>query len=216
MEKSSIFDKNCADIVCNRLQEARVEKKMTIKDVSEACGIPLPTLGRFFANPTANPSFFTVSAVAVALGVSLDSLVADACNAEPPTPCPGEIEILHSRIDMLESQLEGAKQLLGKTEQQVEILKRSHKIMEKGVAERKPIIFGLCGLAILLAAALFSYLSADFAAADIGFIRGREISSPVLGVLLIAIVCVLLFLAHTYVSRRVKSRRAEGEKNENP
>lgn len=68
------------------LRQARGERSMV--DVAAAAGVSAETLRKIETGRAPTPAFFTVAALAHALDVSLDDLVA-ACAAEDPDDCTG-------------------------------------------------------------------------------------------------------------------------------
>ncbi|WP_093838269.1 helix-turn-helix domain-containing protein [Streptomyces aidingensis] len=66
------------------LREARGERSMT--EVAAAAGVSAETLRKIETGRAPTPAFFTVAALATALGLSLDELAAAAGDAEPETP----------------------------------------------------------------------------------------------------------------------------------
>ena len=57
------------------LREARGARSMT--EVAATAGVPVETLRKIESGRVPTPAFFTVAALAAALGLSLDSLAAD-------------------------------------------------------------------------------------------------------------------------------------------
>lgn len=193
------FDKNITEFVCTRLQQTHVEKNVTIKEVSEATGIPCSTLSSFFANPGANPSFYVVARVSLALEVSLDEVIAEACGIPPEPEAPPaseEADQLRHDLELSRLELENAKQLLAKTEEQVDLCK-------SGIAERKPVIYGLCGLTILAVSMLLIYIVRDAMTPTQGLIRADGIS-PWIAIGVFVFVCLALYVAHNAAKRRKK------------
>ncbi|GAB3961845.1 helix-turn-helix domain-containing protein [Streptomyces sparsus] len=68
------------------LRQARGERSMV--DVAAAAGVSAETLRKIETGRAPTPAFFTVAALAHALDVSLDDLVA-ACTAEDADDCIG-------------------------------------------------------------------------------------------------------------------------------
>ncbi|WP_165984922.1 helix-turn-helix domain-containing protein [Streptomyces sp. YIM 98790] len=62
------------------LREARGERSMA--DVAAAAGVSAETLRKIETGRAPTPAFFTVAALATALGLSLDELAAAACAEE--------------------------------------------------------------------------------------------------------------------------------------
>jgi transcriptional regulator with XRE-family HTH domain len=68
-------------LLAARLQEARVQGRLTREQLSAAAGVSTRALVRLELEGTADPGFFTVAALAEALGLSLDDLAGDARRA---------------------------------------------------------------------------------------------------------------------------------------
>lgn len=62
------------------LREARGSRSMT--EVAAASGIPVETLRKIETGRIATPAFFTVAALAAAVGLSLEDVVAYCTDAE--------------------------------------------------------------------------------------------------------------------------------------
>ena len=67
-----------------RIEQARIERHMTVKQLSTISGVPEATYSNIIKGRSANPSFQTVQALALALGLSLDDAVAAASASTPP------------------------------------------------------------------------------------------------------------------------------------
>lgn len=67
-----------------RIEQARIERHMTVKQLSTISGVPEATYSNIIKGRSANPSFQTVQALALALGLSLDDAVAAASANTPP------------------------------------------------------------------------------------------------------------------------------------
>lgn len=167
---------------CDRLPAALREEKerqhYTYPQIAQATGVPEHTVGKFFSGTLANPSVFHVAAYCILLHVSLDSLFGIA---NPQTD------------SQLRQELAVTKMALAKTEEQVSIYK-------SGIKERKPLIYGLCGLCIAMFLMLATYICLDALAPSMGLIQQGSVS-PVIVVGGFAVVCACLYLAHTVVKR---------------
>ena len=62
------------------LREARGPRSMT--EVAAVSGVPVETLRKIETGRIATPAFFTVAALAAAVGLSLEDIVAYCANAE--------------------------------------------------------------------------------------------------------------------------------------
>ena len=65
------------------LREARGTRSMT--EIAAASGVPVETLRKIETGRIATPAFFTVAALAAALGLSLEQIATDCAAAGPDT-----------------------------------------------------------------------------------------------------------------------------------
>lgn len=171
------------------LKAEKSRQGLTNQQLSDLSGVPLATTGRILAGTVSNPGFFHVAAICNALGLSMDECIG-------LTPQPQED---HSAV-------------LEKTEQQVDLLRERSRMMEREIVSMRrsytPIVYGLCGLCILLAAVLMTYMVLDYRDPTQGLIRpGSTSLVPILGAA--AIVTFSLLLLHTVVSRQIKKSKEE-------
>ena len=67
-----------------KLKVIRDEKKITNVEIARITNIPLATVTRVFNGQTPNPTFETISRIALSLGISLDELIGLKEPDEPP------------------------------------------------------------------------------------------------------------------------------------
>lgn len=173
----------------SRLRHEKAASGKTTRQIVQDTGIPKTTLDRFFAGTLSTLSFPYAVALCTYFGLSVDS----ALGLSPPEP-------------------ENQTAVLEKTEQQVDLLRERSRMMEREIVSMRrsytPIVYGLCGLCILLAAVLMTYMVLDYRDPTQGLIRpGRTSLVPILGAA--AIVAFSLLLLHTVVSRRIKKSKEE-------
>ena len=70
----------------DKLKAIRDEKHLTNVEVAKLADTPLPTITRIFNGQTPNPTFETISRIAIAMGVSLDELIGLKPSDAPPVP----------------------------------------------------------------------------------------------------------------------------------
>ena len=70
----------------DKLKEIRDEKQLTNVEIAKIGDIPLATVTRVFNGQTPNPTFETISRIAIALGVSIDELIGLKPFDAPPVP----------------------------------------------------------------------------------------------------------------------------------
>lgn len=62
-------------MITQMLKQMKEERKLTVKQISQASGIPESTISRVLSGHTDNPGFDTVSAIVRAMGGSLDEII---------------------------------------------------------------------------------------------------------------------------------------------
>lgn len=72
--------------IVEKLKMIKEDKGITNTELEKLSNIPLATITRVFNGHTPNPSFETISRIAIALGVSLDEVVGLKEPDETPTP----------------------------------------------------------------------------------------------------------------------------------
>lgn len=100
-----------------KLKMIKEEKDLTNAEIAELGDIPLPTVTRVFNEKTLNPTFETITRIAIAMGVSLDELVGLKQPDEPPIPSPIETT-LNSYAELLKVKDDRIKEL--KEEKEIE------------------------------------------------------------------------------------------------
>lgn len=173
------------------LKAEKSRQRLTNQQLSDLSGVPLATTGRILAGAVSNPGFFYVAAICNVLGLSMDECIGLTPQLRPD----------HSAV-------------LEKTEQQVDLLQESRRMMEREIISIRrsytQIVYGLCGLCILLAAALMTYMILDYRDPTRGLIRpGSASLVPILGGA--AIVILSFLLLHIIVSRQIKKSKEESD-----
>lgn len=160
----------------------------TNQSVADSTGIPISNVGKFFSGALTSPSVFYTAAMCIHLGMSLDELfeIAQPENAE--------------KIKQLESQLE-------KANSDLELVRHHNELLESGIKDRKPVIFGLTTVCMLLAVALMGYLSMDVGNLNFGFFTHDGIS--VIGIINIAIVIASISVLVSRFIRLKKEKRTD-------
>lgn len=157
----------------------------TNQSVADSTGIPLSNVGKFFSGALSSPGVFYTAAMCIHLGMSMDELfeIAPPENAE--------------KIKHLESQLERANSDL-------ELVRHHNELLESGIKDRKPVIFGLTAVCLLLTVALMSYLTMDVSNLNFGFFTHEGVS--VVGIIIVALPLVS---AVVLAARFIKSRKGK-------
>lgn len=196
MGKQTIIQKiqpNC-DNLYKEIKAATIAQHKTHRDIVENTGVPRSTVAKFLSGSISNPGVFFVSAICIYLGLSLNELM----GITPPPPEQDE-----SAVEIAE-----LKGKLSKSEMEAALLREHCKIYEAGIAERKPIIYGLTGLCIFLSMAFVTYLLIDISDSAHGFIRPNQPVSPVFVLLVLAIISTAFITVHSVVKKIMKSKRS--------
>lgn len=101
----------------DKLKMIKEEKDLTNVEIATLSNVPLATVTRIFNKQTLNPTFETISAIAIGMGVSLDELVGLKQPDEPPIASPIE-NTLNSYSELLQEKDDRIKEL--KEEKEIE------------------------------------------------------------------------------------------------
>ena len=93
-----------------KLKVIRDEKKITNVEIAKISNIPLATITRVFNGQTPNPTFETISRIALSLGISLDELIGLKEPDEPPV-APRIETTLNSYSELLQAKDERIREL---------------------------------------------------------------------------------------------------------
>lgn len=193
-----------------KMKAEKNAQSKTNQDIADTTGLSFSTVSKFFTGQLSDPGVFGVSAICIDLAMSLDELMGI------DTPPPG------ADIERLQVELDHKDALLHKTEEEVELLKERSRLMDRGLMQKekqitetrktwKPIIYGLCGLCIMLAAVLMVYIVLDAQHPDVGLIQGVENTSVVVWVGISAVIMTALLLAHIAISRWYRKMKKDDE-----
>lgn len=201
MEKKTIIQQiqpNC-DNLYKKIKEAANAQHKTHRDIVENTGVARSTVAKFLSGAISNPGVFFVASLCIYLGLSLDELMGIT-----PPPAPQE----ETAVEIAE-----LKGKLAKAEAEVALLKDRSKLLEAGIAERKPMLYGLAGLCIFLSLVFAVYLFVDISDSEHGLVRNNQVS-PALAVLILAVVVTALCTAHSIVKRKAIARNEAKESSE--
>ncbi len=84
-----------------KLKTIKEDKNLTNIEIANLSNIPLATITRVFNGQTPNPTFETISRIAIGMGVSLDELCGLKQSDAPPIPSPIE-NTLNSYSELLQ------------------------------------------------------------------------------------------------------------------
>lgn len=195
------------------LWQARLDKKRTYQEISDETQIPYHTVCRFFQGTMDDPGIYIVNELAHALDVPMFAPDAPDTTAE---------------VERLESELSHKDELLAEKDKAIGRLVDRSRIMLTGIESRdnrlaekenelhtvqdgsKPLVYGLLGLCVMLAAVLLVYMILDARNPYQGLIRvgeGRVSVVVLLGILGVTIaVLVLIYMAgaHRFVHPKNK------------
>lgn len=93
-----------------KLKTLKEEKNLTNVEIAKLSNIPLATITRIFNGQTPNPTFETISQIAIALGASLDEVTGLKQPDAPPIATPIE-KTLDSYAELLKEKDERIREL---------------------------------------------------------------------------------------------------------
>ena len=135
-----------------KLKAIRDEKKITNVEIAKISNIPLATVTRVFNGQTPNPTFETISRIAVALGISLDEIIGLKEPDEPPV------------VPRIETALNSYSELLQEKDERIRELK------EEKERERKDR-YRVTSVLICVVCFLLALLAFDLINGQVGYFR---------------------------------------------
>ena len=194
MEKQTIIQQiqpQCDNLYKN-IKDAAMTQHRTHREIVEHTGVPRSTVAKFLSGALASPSVFYIAALCKYLNLSMDGLFDTEPQSEREA---GENADLQAKLNSAEQQIKHLNEKCG--------------MLQAGIRERKPVIYGLAGLCIFLSVALCGYIALDISDRDHGlFVANRF---PVIGcALCIFLVSVVLALLHFAAKAK---RKKDNEKD---
>ena len=135
-----------------KLKVIRNEKDMTNVEIARLSDIPLATITRVFNGSTPNPTFETLSRIALAMGVSLDELIGLKQPDAPPVASP------------IENTLNSYSELLKEKDDRIVELKTEK---ERAIKEK----YMVTGVLIVFVAFVLTILTIDLLNGHFGYFR---------------------------------------------
>lgn len=195
MEKQTIIQQiqpQCDNLYKN-IKDAAMTQHRTHREIVEHTGVPRSTVAKFLSGALASPSVFYIAALCKYLNLSMDGLFDTEPQSEREA---GENADLQAKLNSAEQQIKHLNEKCG--------------MLEAGIRERKPVIYGLAGLCIFLSVALCGYIALDISDMEHGFFTENGLS-VMGGVLCIFLVSVVLALLHF----SAKAKRKKDNEKEN-
>jgi transcriptional regulator with XRE-family HTH domain len=182
MEKQTIIQQiqpQCDNLYKN-IKDAAMTQHRTHREIVEHTGVPRSTVAKFLSGALASPSVFYIAALCKYLNLSMDGLFDTEPQSEREA---GENADLQAKLNSAEQQIKHLNEKCG--------------MLEAGIRERKPVIYGLAGLCIFLSVALCGYIALDISDMEHGFFteNGLSVMGGVLCIFLVSVVLALLHFA---------------------
>ena len=121
----------------DNLKELKKSKGMTITQIADATKIPESTIKRIFAGDTDDPYVSTIHRIVIALGGSLDHILADT-NAVLSTESLAEVkenaEVMEAERDLVLAELEMLRTKTAAQEMEIMLLKKELQHKEELLA----------------------------------------------------------------------------------
>lgn len=206
---------NC-DELFERIRQEKNTQGKTVHQIIEDTGVSKSTLDRFFAGTLKTPGFIPICALCAYYSISVDQIIGLAPPQEDQT---AELERLRLELahkdEMLEEKDHAINRLLDRSRIQEEgVALRNTQIVQKDkiIAQKdadikavreadRPLIFGLCGLCILLTIVWAVYVVLDARNPERGLIRAGGQISAVIWLGAVCVVILLVVLLHITVTR---------------
>lgn len=191
MEKQTIIQQiqpQCDNLYKN-IKAAAIAQHRTHREIVEHTGVPRSTVAKFLSGALASPSVFYIAALCKYLNLSMDGLF----DTEP-------------QCDLEAGENADLQAKLNSADQQIKHLNEKCRMLQAGIKERKPVIYGMAGLCIFLSVALCGYIRLDISDREHGlFVANRF---PVIGCALCILIgaAVFGFLYYIAKNRRKKDK----------
>lgn len=180
---------NRAEQLRAEVRAAKTAQGKSNQALAEETGIGKSSVDKLLAGNIGSPGLIQVAAICKVLGLSIDT----AMGLREGGTKPG-----------------GSAELLAEKDRAIELLQEHSMILVGELAEvrrsYKPLVYGLCGLCILLAAVWGVYVVLDAQRPDAGLIQGKAVS-PVVWIGAAAVVALLAMLLHLVVSRWYRTNK---------
>ncbi len=187
-----------------KMKQAKEEQHKTNQQIIDSTGVCESAVKKFFSGHLSGPSIYDVTAIAIALGLSLDELM----ELSPPK------QDQSVEIERLESELEHKDAMLAEKDKAISRLEERSHMMEKEISavrdSWKAVTYGATGLAILFGLCLVVYVFLDMRNPNLGLFQTGH-TAPIVYVAVFSIIGVSLFVGHTMVKRRIERKQKNAD-----
>lgn len=184
-----------ADTLHERMKQEKNKQGKTNQSISDRTGVPISTTAKFFSGALSNPGIVPVTAFAIDLGLSLDELMGLAPQSDS------------EQIGRLEAQLDRANS-------ELELVRHHNELLESGIKDRKPVIFGLTVMCLLLTVSLMGYLTMDVSNLNFGFFTHEGISVAGIAIVVTLLGSVGVVAARFMLGIKKKRPSKNGQRGE--
>ena len=188
------------DALPGKIKDEKNRRGMTNQQLSDTTGVPIATTSRILAGAVSNPGIFHVAALCAAMGLSMDTLM----ELSPPGDDAAELAALRQELAHRDEIIAEKDKSVALLQERSYMMEREIRTLNAQIAETrrtwKPMLYGLCGLCILLTVVWGVYVVLDARQPDVGLIRTGAIS-PFVWIGAAAVVVLLVMLLHFTVSR---------------
>lgn len=203
MEDLKIIQKisTICDNLPAKMRKAKEDQRKTNQQIIDSTGLSESTVKKFFSGHLTGPSIYDITAIAIDLGLSLDELMelSPPRNDDTAELDRLRLELAHKE-ELLEEKEKAITRLLDRSRMQEDDLRRRDAEIRAVRSACKPLMYGLCGLCILLTVVWGTYVVLDAKQLDVGLIRSNTVS-PLIWIGAAAVVVLLVMLLHFTVSR---------------
>lgn len=196
------------DTYAEKIKKARIQNGMTVSDLAEKSGVPLSTVSKIINGNQSSPNLLNIIALFKTLGISADEtfgLAAPSGNEEALTEQVHTSETARLNLQISNTDLVGRLKL---AEAETAHQKEKADFLRAQLATRRPVIYTLLSICVVMAFTLLVYIVLDLNVPDVGFIRyGRPSAAAwiVIGVIIAASAVIAWSIIHnTKQQKKVK------------
>lgn len=181
------------DTYVEKIKKARIQNGMTVSDLAEKSGVPLSTVSKIINGNQSSPNLQNIIALFKTLGISADETFC----LRPPTGTEAALteQVHKEETQRINLQISNSD-LLGRlklSEAEVSHQKEKADFLRAQLAARRPVIYTLLSICVVMAFTLLVYIVLDLNVPDVGFIQyGRPSAAAwiVIGVIIAATIVI--------------------------
>lgn len=159
------------------IKKARIQKGLTIAELSESSGVPVSTVAKICAGNQSSPNLYNSAALCRTLGLSLDKLFGLPSASEETAEMQAKVSKLEERARELQLRNVALTGEVENAKSEISHQKEKADMLQAQLSTRRPVIYGLMCVSAAMAFTLLIYIILDINVPDVGFIQHGQFSA---------------------------------------